>query len=113
MTKFIITEEEKNRIMGLYEQPIQPPGTTLKKFEAEAYVYNDAITTFIVSKFVTSGSNVKMFLDNNTRYSINFMGPIYDTKTNKQLQLYPRADFINIDETNYKQIAKTYGIPLL
>jgi hypothetical protein len=108
-----LTESDLIRLVKrvITEQPIQPPGNTLKKFQAEAYVENDAITTFIVSKFVTSGSNVKMFLDNNTRYSINFIGRIYDAKTNKQI--YPRADFINIDETNYKQIAKTYGIPLL
>ena len=109
MTKFIITEEEKNRIMGLYEQPIQPPGNTLKKFNAEAYVEDDAISVFTVSRLTTSGSNVKMFLDNNTMYSNNFTGPIYDVKTNKVL--YKDARFINIDGTNYKQIAKSYGIP--
>lgn len=27
MAKFILTEEEKNKILGLYEQPIKPPGS--------------------------------------------------------------------------------------
>ena len=108
MTKFMLTEEEKNRILGLYEQPILSPG--IKQFEAEAYTEDDAITPYYVSKFVTSGSNVKMYLDNNTLYSVNFSGPLYDARTNKQK--YPRAGFINIDETNYKQIAKQYNIPL-
>jgi len=117
MTKFILTEEEKNRILGLYEQPtaaytnpIQPPGKLMKKYDAEAYVDDDSISWFTVTKFVTSGSNVKIFVENNTMYSNNFTGPLYDAKTNKQV--YRDVTFTELSKSNYKQIANKYNIPL-
>lgn len=117
MTKFIITEEEKNRIKGLYEQPtaslqspIQPPGKLMKKYDAEAYVDDDSISWFTVTKFVTSGSNVKIFVEDNTMYSNNFTGPLYDAKTNKQV--YRDVTFTELSQSNYKQIANKYNIPL-
>ncbi len=105
-----LTESDLVRLVKrvIYEQPILRPG--MKQFEAEAYTEDDAITPYYVSKFVTSGSNVKMYLENNTLYSINFHGPLYDARTNKIVE--PRAGFINVDEKNYKQIAKQYNIPL-
>jgi hypothetical protein len=86
-------------------------------FNATAVVEDDMYMEFPVVKFTVSGSNVKMFFNDDSYssgtkflYVNNFGGPIYDTSTNKVI--YRDSNFQNINNGNYKQISKSQNIPM-